>query len=80
MWSAAAQHRTGRDEIMIAKKAATIAPRERSSPQNGIPELVPYVYRQQKRRDNDAARTARRNAQGWWKPLAIPAPVAEARG
>ncbi len=36
--------------MVIAKKAAKTAPRERSSPQNGIPELVPYVYRQQKRR------------------------------
>jgi hypothetical protein len=68
------QHHKGREEIMIAKNAAKTAPRERSSQQNGIPELVPYVYRQQKRRDADAARLARRNAQGWWKPLAIPSP------
>jgi hypothetical protein len=68
------QHRKGREVIMIAKKAARTAPRERSSAQNGIPELVPYVYRQQKRRNTDAARIARRDAQGWWKPPVVPAP------
>jgi hypothetical protein len=47
---------------MIAKKASSTAPRERSSPQNGIPEFVPYVYRQHKRRDTDAAPIARPNA------------------
>lgn len=66
------QHHQGREEIMIAKNAAKTAPRERSSRGNGIPELVPYVYRQQKRLNADAARLARRNAQGWWKPPAIP--------
>ena len=40
---------------MIAKKATTTAPRERRSPQNGRPELVPYAYRQQKRRNTEAA-------------------------
>src|ERR1019366_4513282 len=64
----------GREEIMIAKKAAKTAPRERSSAQNGMPEPVPYVYRAQKRRDTDAARIARRNAQGWWQPPVVPAP------
>ena len=48
---------------MIAKKASSTAPRERSSPQNGTPEFVPYVYRQQKRRNTEAAQLARRNAQ-----------------
>jgi hypothetical protein len=48
---------------MIAKKASSTAPRERSARQNGIPEFVPYVYRQQKRRNTDAARIARQNAQ-----------------
>lgn len=59
---------------MIAKNAAKTAPRERGSQQNGVPELVPYVYRQQKRLAADAARLARRNAQGWWKPPATPGP------
>ena len=40
---------------MIAKKPAKTAPRERSSPQNGTPEFVPYAYRQQKRRRTGAA-------------------------
>ena len=40
---------------MIAKKPTKTAPRERSSPQNGIPEFVPYAYRQQKRRHTEAA-------------------------
>lgn len=54
---------------MAAIKGAKTAPRESISPQNGMPEHVPYVYRQQKRRDTYAARIARRNAQGWWQPL-----------
>lgn len=53
---------------MTAIRTVKTAPRERSSPQNGLPELVPYVYRQQKRADTYAARIARRNAGGWWLP------------
>ena len=53
---------------MTARKAVRTAPRTRSSSQNGLPEQVLYVYRQQKRLDTDAARAARRNAQGWWQP------------
>jgi len=41
---------------------------------DGMPEPVPYVYRQQKRRNDWAARIARRNAQGWWQPPAVSAP------
>ncbi len=51
---------------MTAIKAAKTAPRERT--QNGMPEPVPYVYREQKRRNTYAARIARRNAEGWWQP------------
>jgi hypothetical protein len=53
---------------MPAIKATSIAPRQRTSPQNGLPELVPYVYGQQTRRNTYAARIARRNVQGWWLP------------
>lgn len=53
---------------MTAIKAAKAASRERSSSQNGQPELVPYVYRQQQRRNTYAARIARRNAQEWGRP------------
>jgi hypothetical protein len=53
---------------MPAIKARSIAPRQRTSPQNGLPELVPYVYGQQTRRNTYAARIARRNVQGWWQP------------
>jgi len=45
-------------------KASKAASRERTASQNGLPELVPYVYRQQKRRNTYAARIAQRNAQG----------------
>jgi hypothetical protein len=62
------QHRKGREEIMTAIKAAKAASRERISSQNGQPELVPYVYRQQQRRNTYAARIARRNAQEWGRP------------
>ncbi len=55
-------------------KVTKTTPRERTSPQNGMPEPVPYVYRQHKRRNDWAARIARRNAQGWWQPPAVPAP------
>ena len=54
---------------MAAIKGAKTAPRELTSPQNGLPEPVPYVYRQQKRRNTYAARIARQNAQGLWQPL-----------
>jgi hypothetical protein len=53
-------------------RAVKTAPRERASPQNGMPELVPYVYRQQERRNDYAARIARRNNQGWWLPPGLP--------
>jgi hypothetical protein len=42
-------------------KATKSTPRERASGQNGLPELVPYVYRQQARRNTYAARIAQRN-------------------
>ena len=65
----------GEEEIMTAIKAVHVAPRQRASSQNGLPELVPYVYRQQTRRNTYAARIARRNAQGWWQPpAALPEP------
>lgn len=47
---------------MTAIKGPRAAPRERTSPRNGQPETVPYVYRQQ-RGNTYAARIARRNAQ-----------------
>jgi hypothetical protein len=47
---------------MTSNRAARAAPRERSSPRNGQPETVPYVYRQQ-RTNTYAARIAQRNAQ-----------------
>lgn len=53
---------------MNAIKSAKTASRERASLQNGLPEPVPYVYRQQQRRNTYAARIARRNAQGWGQP------------
>jgi hypothetical protein len=52
---------------MNAIKSAKTASRERSSLQNGLPEPVPYVYREQQRRNTYAARIARRNAQGQGK-------------
>jgi hypothetical protein len=55
-------------------KVKRVTPREQTSPQNGIPVSVPYVYRQQSRRNDWAARIARRNAQGWWQPPDVPAP------
>lgn len=45
---------------MSAIKASRPGSREASSPQNGQPETVPYVYRQQ-RGNSYAARIARRN-------------------
>ena len=65
---AAAGSTAGEEETMAAIKAAKTGPRERASAQNGLPEPVPYVYREQKRRNTYAARIARRNAQGWWQP------------
>ena len=53
---------------MSAIKATSLAPRQRTSPQNGLPELVPYVYGQQTRRNTYAARIAQRNVHGWWQP------------
>ena len=49
----------GEEKIMTAIKAAKTAPRQRTSPQNGLPEPVPYVYGQQTRRNTYAARLAR---------------------
>jgi len=73
--SSCGQRRTApqeRDEFMSPIRAARAAPRERSSPRNGQPETVPYVYRQQ-RGNTYAARIARRNAQAAGQ---LPAPVA----
>ena|SRR5260370_42492454 len=67
-------------EAIMTIKAAKTAPRERSSPQNGLPEPVPYVYRQQKRRNTYAARIAQRNAQVWRQPPALAAGADEAFG
>jgi hypothetical protein len=65
----------GEEEIMTAIRAVHVAPRRRASPQNGLPEHVPYVYGQQTRRNTYAARIAQRNAHGWWKPpAALPEP------
>jgi hypothetical protein len=55
-------------------KVTRTTPREQASPQNGMPEPVPYVYRQQSRRNDWAARIARRNAGGWSQPPAVSAP------
>lgn len=65
---------------MTAIRAAKTAPRERISPQNGLPEPVPYVYRQQSRRNTYAARIARRNAQEWGQPPALSADADGASG
>ena len=60
---------------MPAIKATSTAPRQRTSPQNGLPELVLYVYGQQTRRNTYATRIAQRNVQGWWQlPAALPEP------
>lgn len=65
----------GKRKIMTAIKAAHAAPRQRTSPRNGLPEPVPYVYGQQTRRNTYAARIAQRNIQGWWQPpAALPGP------
>ena len=47
---------------MNAIRASRAGSREGTSPQNGRPETVPYVYRQQ-RGDSYAARIARRNTE-----------------
>ena len=60
---------------MTAIKATRPAARQRTSRQNGLPQLVPYVYGEQTRRNTYAARIARRNTQGWWQPPAdLPGP------
>src|SRR6266567_9120770 len=65
----------GEEEIMTANRAVHVAPRQRASSQNGLPEPVPYVYGQQTRRNAYAARIAQRNVQGWWQPpAALPGP------
>src|SRR5260370_40896302 len=51
---------------MTAIRAPRAASRQRTSPQNGLPELVPYVYGEQTRRNTYAGRIARRNVDGWW--------------
>jgi hypothetical protein len=63
---------------MTGIRAAKAAPRERISLQNGLPEPVPYVYRQQERRNTYAARIARRNAEEWGQPPALSASADEA--
>lgn len=63
---------------MTAIRAAKTAPRERISPQNGLPEPVRYVYRQQNRRNTYAARIARRNAEEWGQPAVLSAGADEA--
>jgi hypothetical protein len=63
------------EKIMIAIKAVSTAPRQRTSPQNGLPDPVPYVYGQHTRRNTYAARIARRNIQEWWQPpVTVPKP------
>ena len=64
----------GEEEIMTAIRAVHLAPRQRASSQNGLPEPVPYVYGQQTRRNTYAARIAQRNVQGWQPPAALPGP------
>jgi hypothetical protein len=63
---------------MTAIRAARTPPRERISLQNGLPESVPYVYRQQERRNTYAARIARRNAEEWGQPPSLSADADEA--
>jgi len=41
---------------MTAIRAPRAASRQRTSPQNGLPELVPYVYGEQTRRNTYAGR------------------------
>ena len=67
IWSAAG---STAGERKIMNKVPKAGHRDRTSPQNGMPEPVRYVYRQQERRNDWAARIARRNAQGWWQPPA----------
>jgi hypothetical protein len=45
-------------------KSAKTAPRDGVSSRNGMPEQVPYVWRQQERVSTYATRIAQRNAQG----------------
>ena len=72
--SGGGQHRR---ERRITNKVTKTTPHERSSPQNGMPEPVPYVYRQQNRRNDWAGRIARPNAEVWW-PTAVSAPEPKA--
>jgi hypothetical protein len=65
----------GKRKIMTAIKAQRASARRDTSPQNGLPQRVPYVYGQQTRRNTYAARIARRNTQGWWqRPADLPEP------
>ena len=65
----------GEEEIMTAIRAVHVAPRQRASSQNGLPEPVHYVYGQQTRRNTYAARIAQRNVRGWSQsPAALPGP------
>jgi hypothetical protein len=73
-WRVAPQ---GEVKIMSTIRAARTTPREAISPRNGLPEHVPYVYRQQEHRNTYAARIARRNARGWWLPPVLPAGSSE---
>jgi hypothetical protein len=49
---------------MTAIKARRVSPRPGTSSQNGQPELVPYVYGQQTRRNAHAERIAQQNVDG----------------
>ena len=72
MWSAAGGT-AGEEKIMTAIRAALTAPRQGSSPRNGMPEPVAYVYGQQTRRNTYASRIARRNIQkSSQPPVALP--------
>lgn len=53
---------------MTAIRGAKTSSRDGTST-NGRPELVPYVYRQQERRNSYAARIARRNAEASLRPF-----------
>jgi hypothetical protein len=58
---------------MTAIKGTHAASHQGTSSRNGMPEPVPYVYRQQGRRQAYATRIAQRNIQGWWRlPAALP--------
>jgi hypothetical protein len=59
---------------MTANKSASAAARDDGPQQNGQPEPVRYVYRDQRRRNTYAARLARRNTGEWPPPAAGAAP------